>query len=342
MKTRILAFLICVFSVSESFAQTGGDHTYEFLNLTHSGLVTSLGGSNVSISGSNLNLSYHNPALLNSGMDKSFVLNYVNYLAGINYGLAMYSRSFGRTGNFAAGLAYLNYGSFTEADETGLVTGTFGSAEYAFPVIYSKTIDSIFSIGIDIKPVISQFERYNSFGVSFDIGASWHSRSNNTSAGIALRNAGIQVTAYAGEPRQKLPLEIQAGISQRLAYAPFRFSLTLRHLEKFDITYNYNESGPIGEHGDAPSGFLDNLISHAVPGVEIIPHKNFYFAAGYNFQRRKELSVPEGSASGLTWGFGINTSWMDIEFGRAVYHIASSSTNISLILRPDRTYRKAR
>jgi len=40
-------------------------------------------------------------------MDKSLALNYVNYFAGINYGLAMYSRSFPGTGNFAAGLTYL-------------------------------------------------------------------------------------------------------------------------------------------------------------------------------------------------------------------------------------------
>ncbi len=36
--------------MSTSFSQTGGDNVYEFLNLTHSGLVSSLGGSNVSLS----------------------------------------------------------------------------------------------------------------------------------------------------------------------------------------------------------------------------------------------------------------------------------------------------
>ena len=159
-----------------SFTQTGGDNVYEFLNLTHSGLVSSLGGSNVSLTGNNLNLAYHNPALLNADMDKTIALNYVNYFAGINYGLAMYSRSFPGIGNFAAGLTYLNYGSFTEADATGMITGNFRASEYAFSFIYSREIDSVFSVGINFKPVLSSLEKYTSFGFAFDIGASWHSR----------------------------------------------------------------------------------------------------------------------------------------------------------------------
>jgi hypothetical protein len=84
------------------------------------------------------------------------------------------------------------------------------------------------------------------------------------------------------------------------------------------------------------------MLRHVIPGVELIPHKNFYLSAGYNFQRRKELNVTEGSAAGLTWGFGINTTWLDIEFGRAIYHLAGASSNISLIIRPENIYRRNR
>jgi hypothetical protein len=84
-------------------------------------------------------------------------------------------------------------------------------------------------------------------------------------------------------------------------------------------------------------------MRHAVVGVELIPHKNIYFSAGYNYQRRRELQVDSKvSTVGLSWGFGINTSWMDIEFGRATYHLAGSSTHLSIILRPDNIYRKNR
>ena len=342
MKKKVLNLLICIVIMSPSFSQTGGDNVYEFLNLTHSGLVSSLGGTNVSLQSNNLNLAYHNPALLNSGMNKSLALNYVNYFAGINYGLAMYSRSFPGTGNFAAGLTYLNYGSFTETDATGAITGTFSAAEYALSLIYSRQIDSLFSVGVNFKPVLSQLEKYSSFGFAFDIGATWHNISNLFSAGLTIKNAGYQVTVYEGEQHEKLPFEIQAGISQTLAHAPFRFSLTLRHLEKFDLTYQYQDPVLTGE-SKVSSGFLENSMRHIILGAELIPSKNFYISAGYNYQRRRELEIDSKTSTvGFSWGFGINTSFMSIEFGRATYHLAGSSNDVSVILRPDLFYKKNR
>jgi hypothetical protein len=342
MKKKILNLLLVILFAKSSFAQTGGDHVYEFLNLTHSGLISSLGGTNVSLSGNNLNLAYHNPSLLNERMNNNLALNYVNYFAGINYGLAMYSRTFSGTGNFAAGLTYLNYGSFSEADETGIITGHFNAAEYALSIIYSRQIDSLFSVGITFKPVLSQLEKYTSFGFAFDLGASWRNRSRLFSAGIVIKNAGYQLTTYAGESHQRLPFEIQAGLTQALAHAPFRFSLTLRHLEKFDLTYQYitpTSSDVIKTN----SGFIENALRHAIIGMEVIPHKNFYFSAGYNYQRRRELqTASKVSSVGFSWGFGINTSVLNIEFGRATYHLAGSSTNVSLILKPDLFYKRNR
>ena len=343
MVNKVLGILFFSIIMSPSFSQTGGDNIYEFLNLTHSGFVSSIGGSNVSITGNNLNLVYHNPALLNSGMNNTLALNYVNYFAGINYGLAMYSKSYTGTGNFAAGITYLNYGSFTESDPSGIITGSFNAAEYAFSLIYSREIDSLFTVGANFKPVLSHLEKYTSFGFALDIGAAWHNRSKLFSAGIVIRNVGYQITTYAGEQHQKLPFEIQAGVSQRLAHAPLRLSLTMKHLEKFDLTHKYTSSASTGNTDPVSSDFFENLMRHVVLGVELIPHKNFFVSCGYNYQRRRELQVePRVSAVGLSWGFGINTSWMDIEFGRATYHLAGSSTHVSLILRPDNIYKKFR
>jgi hypothetical protein len=343
MLKKALNILIFSSLYLTSFSQTGGDNVYEFLNLTHSAFVASLGGSNVAISNNDLNLVYHNPGLLNSSMSKSAALNYVNYFAGINYGMAMYSQTFRGIGNFAAGITYLNYGSFTEADESGNITGTFTASEYAFSMIYSREIDSLFTVGANLKPVLSHLERYTSFGLALDLGASYHTRSNLFTAGLTIKNIGLQLTSYAGEPKQKLPFEIQAGVSQRLAHAPFRFSLTLRHLEKFDLTHQYITPSSSGEQATSESDLAENLLKHVIIGTELIPHKNFYVSAGYNYQRRSELKVDSKvSTVGLSWGFGIKTSWIDIEFGRASYHLAGSGNHISLIVRPDMIYRIGR
>jgi len=343
MVKKSLNILIFSILISPSFSQTGGDNIYEFLNLTHSGLVSAIGGTNVSLTGNNLNLVYHNPALLNSEMNNTLALNYVNYFAGINYGLAMYSRSINGIGNFAAGITYLNYGSFTETDASGTSTGKFSASEYAFSMIYSREIDSLFKFGVNFKPILSHLEKYTSIGFAFDIGVSWHNRTNLFSSGLVIKNIGYQLTTYAGEPRQKLPFEIQAGASQKLAYAPFRFSLTLRHLEKFDLTHQYSEPTASGNPKAASSVFSENLMRRIILGIEMIPHKNFYVCGGYNYQRRSELKVESNiSTVGLSWGFGIKTSWLDIEFGRATYHLAGSSSHVSLIIRPDNIYKKYR
>ena len=340
MLKKGLNILILSLLVATSSSQTGGDNVYEFLNLTHSAFVSSLGGSNVAITNNDLNLAYHNPGLLNSSMSKSVALNYVNYFAGINYGMAMYSQSFPGIGNFAAGITYLNYGSFNEADESGIITGTFTASEYAFSMIFSHEIDSLFTIGVNVKPVLSHLERYTSFGLALEMGASYHNRSNLFTAGLAIKNIGLQLTSYAGEAKQKLPFEIQAGVSQRLAHAPFRFSLTLRHLEKFDLTHQYITPSSSVEQPASESDLAENLLRHVIIGTELIPHKNFYVSAGYNYQRRSELKVDSKvSTVGLSWGFGIKTSWIDIEFGRATYHLAGAGNHMSLIVRPDMIYK---
>jgi hypothetical protein len=347
MIKKAINIILLSLTLTICYGQTGGDNVYEFLNLTHSGFVSSLGGVNVSLRKGDLNLAYHNPALLNSDMDKMLTINYVNYFAGINYGMTMYSLSFPGIGNFAAGLTYLNYGSFKETDVSGNITGSFSAAEYALSLIYSRNIDSLFSVGANFKPVLSHLERYTSFGFALDFGAFYHSKNNLFTAGLVIKNAGLQITTYSGEAREKLPFEIQAGVSQKLAYAPFRFSLTLRHLERFDLTYKYESAAGSGAYPDVPatktSELFENIMRHVIIGAELIPHKNFYISAGYNYQRRRELQIESKvSTVGFSWGFGINTSFLSLGFGRATFHLAGASNHISLILRPDMLYKKFR
>jgi hypothetical protein len=343
MVRKTIHILLAIILVQALEAQTGGDNVYEFLNLTHSGLISSLGGTNISLNTDNLNVVYHNPALLKANMNNNLALNYVNYFAGVNYGLAMYSRSFPGTGNFAAGVTYLNYGSFIAADASGIITGSFKASEYAMSIIYSREIDTLFSFGINFKPILSHLENYTSFGFAFDIGAAYRNRSGLFSAGLLIKNAGLQVTRYAGEERQKLPFEIQAGVSQKLAYAPFRFSLTLKHLEKYDLICQYNDTVSTSTDFLLGSEFFENMMRHVIVGAELIPHKNFYLSGGFNYQRRRELLTESKiSLTGFSWGFGIITSFMNIEFGRATYHLAGSSNHISIIIKPDQIYDRIR
>jgi len=329
---RVALILLLSSGITGLYSQTGGDNVYEFLNLSPNAYISSLGGFNISSPGSDPSMAILNPALAGPGYNGNLALNYVNYFAGINYGSIMYSRHSDSLGSFAAGISYLNYGRFDRTDESGNMNGYFRAAEYSFNLLYSVHIDSIISLGVNLKPVISQLESYTSLGLGIDLGAYWESREGNMSAGLTLRNAGLQITTYSGQ-REKLPFEICAGFSARLRYAPLRFSLTARHLEKYRLIHDYDEdeAATYSKSGE----IAENLLRHLIFGVEIIPSENFFLAAGFNYQRRKELIYEEKTSTvGLSLGAGIKTSSVDIIISRARYHLAGSSTNFSLLLKP--------
>ena len=83
LKTHFTLVLLLTFS--GLFAQSGGDNTYDFLNLTNSARVVSLGGQQISLYGDDLNIVYHNPSLLNSSMNNHLVMNYINYFSDISF-----------------------------------------------------------------------------------------------------------------------------------------------------------------------------------------------------------------------------------------------------------------
>jgi len=335
----LFIFFFAVIALAAT-AQIGGHYTYAFLNLTNSARVASLGGKSVSITGDDLNMPFHNPSLLNPGMDRHMVLNYVGYFAGIKYGYASFARDFGNKGTFAAGMHYSNYGTFTAANETGIVTGEFQAAEYALNLIYSRKIDSLLTVGINVKPVYSSLESYNSLGLAADLGITYFNPDRLFSAALVLKNLGTQIIKYyPGAERENLPFEIQAGFSQKLMHAPFRFSLTLQHLQKFDLSYessvNSNSTyDPLnGEeiNKNKYEVFGDKLMRHAIIGMEFLPGENFYVNLGYNYQRRQELKVPvRVGMVGFSWGFGMKINKYRFSYGRSTYHLAGASNHFSL------------
>ncbi len=340
MKKSLFIISLLISLTANLSSQIGGHYTYAFLNLTNSARVASLGGKSVSIWGDDLNMPFHNPSLLNPSMDKHLVFNYVGYFDGIKYGYASYARDFKKAGTFAAGMHYSNYGTFTAANELGVITGEFRAAEYALNLIYSRKIDSLISVGVNVKPIYSNLETYNSLGVSTDIGITYFNPDRLFGAAVVIKNLGTQIIKYyEGADRENLPFEIQAGVSQKLQHAPFRFSLTLQHLQKYDLTYestidNSNIYDPlngekVGKNKLETLG--DKLMRHAIIGMEFLPGENFYVNLGYNYQRRQELKagISPGMV-GFSWGFGLKVKKYRFSYGRSTYHLAGASNHFSL------------
>lgn len=341
VRSGIVLFLLFVFVISNN-AQIGGRQTYAFLNLTNSPRVAALGGKNVSIPDTtDLSLPFHNPSLLNRGMHHRAVLNYVNYFAGVNYGYFSIASKYRGNQNVGFGLHYMNYGKFVEANQSGIKTGTFTASDYAFNLFYSFKPDSFWTLGVNVKPVLSVYEVYTSVGLMFDAGISYYNPEKLFSAGVVFRNIGTQIKPYYGSDFEPVPFEIVAGITQKLRYAPFAFSITAHQLQKPDLTYviDEQESGSIISDQKQESKLDkigDQVMRHIILGAEFNPIKNFYLRVGYNYQRRKEMIITSKSGMvGFSFGFGIKISRFNIEYGRASYHLAGASNHFSVGLNLD-------
>jgi len=327
-------------------AQKGGESTYSFLGLTNSARVSALGGEVVSIHDSDINLVFHNPSLLSSSMHNNLSLNYVNYFAGVNFGYASYGYSVEGVGNFAAGMHYVDYGTFDRTDELGQSMGTFRASEYALNLIYSRPIiENRLFAGANLKPIYSSLEQYSSFGIGLDIGLTYYQPKSLTTVGLVAKNVGFQITSYTTQ-REKLPFEIQAGLTQGLAHAPFRFNITFQHLERWDLTYTKTDEGNLNSLGGEieKSGFDvfgDKLMRHMIFGVEFLLGENFHVDLGYNYKRRKEMKVNARPGTvGFSWGFGFKISKFQFAFGRASYHLVGGTSHFSLTTNLSKFYRK--
>jgi hypothetical protein len=336
----IIAFIVC-FHCLAAQAQVGGTSTYSFLNLAPSPQVAALGGKVNAVQDCNPALAFYNPALLDSTANNHLSLNYVNYLGGINFGYVAYARSYRRVGSLAAGLHYVHYGKFTGADESGLLTGDFTAAEYAFTFSYANCLpwlDSVFTVGINVKPLLSVFERYTSYGLLSDAGITYRHPNRLFTAALVLRNMGGQLTPYADGVREPVPFEIQLGLSQRLKYAPFRFSVVMQHLEKARLGYGGNNSpAPAGQgqdNQDVKNGaglFADEAMRHLLFGLECFPFKGLVLRAGYNYNHRQDMKVASHTGMvGFSWGLGLHISRWHIDYARYCWHLAGASNHFSL------------
>ncbi len=331
------------------FAQIGGTSTYNFLELTTSARVAALGSSVNAINDNDISLIYNNPALLNESMNNSMAINYVNYFTDINYGYISYARKINSKGMFAGGLQYINYGKFIAANEKGQVTGNFHAAEYAFNIVYSRSIiDSVLFFGVNAKPILSNLERYTSFGFAADGGLLYINKMKNFTAALVIKNFGMQFKTYAST-REALPFNVQMGISKKLLHAPFRFSVVLDHLETPDLTYENpndkeSELDPFMEEQTKQSNidkYSDMLMRHVILGIEFTPVENLYIRAGYNYRRRKEMLIESKTSTvGFSFGFGIKISDFYLSYGRSSYHLAGATDYFSISTNLGRFYKR--
>ncbi|MCA1752848.1 MAG: PorV/PorQ family protein [Flavobacteriales bacterium] len=198
-----------------------------------------------------------------------------------------------------------------------------------------------FSIGANVKYVMSQMAEYNASALLVDMSATYYNPENLITATLMMRNIGRPLSSYRPGVEENIPFEIQAGVSKRLDKAPLRFSIIGENLQVWRLSEDrtgQTVTDPLtGETIPVENeGFAETLARHLVFNTEIILSENFFIRLGYNYNRRQELKIDtRPGTGGFTYGFGLRVSKFHLSYARASFNLAGVANHFGLSVRFD-------
>ena len=311
MKKTVFSFLLALLAAA-GYAQES-QTAYNFLRLPVSAHAAALGGDNITIIEDDASLMFGNPALLASVSDRSINLNFMTYMAGATTASASFNRIIRQKASVAVTAQYMDYGKMKEVDQNNVQTGEFSAKDIAVSGVFSYILGERIVGGISAKVINSYIGNYSSWAVGVDLGLNYYDPDKEWSVSLVARNLGGQLKAFDDE-YERMPLDLQAGVSKKFAALPFRVSATLVNLNNWDTKF----------------------INHLVAGVDIILSQQFYVAAGYNFRRADEMTLLRGTddesnhMAGLSFGGGLQFERFKLQLAYGKYHVSSSSLLVNV------------
>ena len=334
---RKLVFLLSLLLSATTFSQIGGKSVYQFLNLAQSPRQAALGGKTVTVVDYDVNQAFYNPATINEKMSNRLSANYGSYYGEVSYGTAAYAYTYDQhLQTFHAGISYINYGTFEGRDELGNLTSDFTGSEAALSLGYAYNLPwTDMFVGANVKLISSTLESYNSWGAAVDLGFLYVDVDNDINYGLTVRNLGFQIKPYQ-DTNEKLPLTIDAGISQLMENVPIRWHVTLENLQQWNIAFsnpNRAQGSLDGSSKEEKVSFFNNALRHVILGAELFPEKGFNLRLGYNFRRGEELRiVDQRNFSGISVGFGLRFGKVKFDYSYSRYTIAANTSLFGLMI----------
>lgn len=311
MKEKILILLLswCSMALWAQESQTA----YNFLRLPVSAHEAALGSENISISDDDASLIFSNPALLSNVSDKTLGLNYMSYMEGVKTASAVFTRVAGERASWAVSGQLMDYGTMREVDANNVTTGDFSAKDIALSGYFSYFLTDFITGGITAKLINTHIGSYSSMAVGVDLGLNYCDSVGAWSVALVAKNLGGQVDALDDE-YDRMPVDLQAGVSKRLLHTPLRFSFTLSDLGH----WNYK------------------FIRHLAVGADLLLSDQVWVAVGYNFRRAHQMSIlssveseESNHGAGLTLGAGLSLERFKLGVAYGKYHVSSSSLFIN-------------
>ncbi|NUM71099.1 MAG: type IX secretion system protein PorQ [Ignavibacteriaceae bacterium] len=285
-------------------------NTYEFLRIDPSPRSAALGGSFTSGSDGS-DVLFHNPAGMYSLQNTPVSFNFMKYLLDINFVSLSGSKEIPGVGRMGAAVKYVNYGTFTGADEFGNKLEDYGAGELAAIIGYSNRIDENFYYGAGVKFIYSSLAGYSSTGVGLDLGVQYNIPSELITIGVSLTNLGTQISSYVNT-KEELPLDLSVGFSKRLAHIPLKIYLDFHKLNQ------------------KAEAISDRLNSFSVGG-EFRLSEAFTLRLGYDNEKRKELKIGDfAGLAGFNLGLGLKIKTYNFDYAYSSWGEIGSLHRIGL------------
>ena len=333
-------YFIILFIFPFSVLSQSLNSSFSFLNTEISSRSLAMGGDLISIYDNDILLAQKTPSILNADMNNELGFSFVDYFSDISLVSFNYAKNFKKIGCLSLGFISADYGDFTSTNEVGEQDLSFSASDQIINFGFARKINQKINLGFNINFLNSSYERYQSSSITSNISTTYYSSENNFNSTLLFKNIGRQLKGYTSLS-EKIPFEIQFGISKKLEHLPFRYSIVLNNLNKFDISNDYslnsftnNESGEIELVDES---FAKTILRHIIISGELnLFNDNLYLRGGFNFQRRFNMTIDSyGGLVGFSFGVGMKVSKINLSYSRSSYHLSgqlnsfSFSTNLS-------------
>jgi hypothetical protein len=337
---KVVSIVILFFAFAAN-AQLGGKNTFSFLGLSYSARTVGLGNSFITARDNDLSLGLLTPSLLNAVQSNAATFNHSILSGGINYGMVGYAHKIKNAGIISGQIRYVSYGKMNETNELGVSIGTFTSNNVLAGLGFQHDINRFISIGANLNFVFSNLANYNAFGMTLDLAGTFHFDKANTIVTALVKNAGYQFDGYIKKQHEPIMPEMQLGVSHKIKHAPFRISVLIHHLNKWDLTYYDPSIVPKKDPltGDSivikKPGFGEKLGRHFTFQLEILITSYIHLRAAFDFNQRQQMKVIDRTGiAGFSFGFGLMLKKIQLQYGINIVSAAglnnmfSISTNI--------------
>ena len=289
--TKKLILALYILLAAASHAQESNS-VFNFLEMPVSAHSTALGGRNISLIEDDASLVFSNPALLSSVSDKTLNLNFMTYLQGCNVGSAAFVKSIGRTFRQWRHGAIVPTTAHGRNHADNVTVGSFSAMDMALSGMYAYNLNDRWAGGATGKFIYSKYGDYSSVALAVDLGVNYYNENTDFSLSAVARNLGGQVKAF-GEIHEKLPFSMQIGFTKGFDHAPFRVSVTLVDLTRWDKDYYFasgeelSTSKMLMNHLAAGCGFPAYRLHVPVLGLQLPESQRN--EGGRLFPRRRSL-----------------------------------------------------